>query len=62
MPAGDMRRQSTPPFKLDLKHFVEYANKLLLLPFLSLVHVDHVFELTEEGKEDRTDALISLCE
>jgi hypothetical protein len=59
--AGDTRRQSSPPFKLDLEHFVEYVNKLLLLLILSLVLVDHVFELTED-KEDRTDALISFCD
>ena len=54
MQDGDMRRQSTPPFKLNLQHFVEYDNKLLMLLILSLVLVDHFFQLTG-GRENQTE-------
>jgi hypothetical protein len=56
---GDYHRQTLPPFALDLEKFVTHVNKLLLYLILSLVLVDHVFDITAEGP---IDDLFKFCE
>jgi hypothetical protein len=58
---GDYHRQTLPPFALNLQKFVAHKNNLLLYFILSLVLVDHVFDITE-AKEGQVDRLFRFCE